>query len=234
MVRNGSTFQFAGADVKATSPRSRSTAPARGSRTSRTTALRTLHTNDATGKLALRNGRNFTRTGSFTNNGVARPRRLGHLHDHRQLHPGRRRAPWRPTSPAPWRAPATASSRSATSRPSPAPWTSTSAPIHRRPATFFDVVSAATRNGTFATVIGDGFDVTYPAGKVRVRPAEHRDPQQDGDRDRCGQRRGALPSRALLAERGAGKRRLRDRQRHRDGAGRLHVDQRHGHLRRRR
>ena len=68
VVRNGSTFQFAAADV----------AQLRRHHARRhrlevlgwfQDGLRNLNTIDATGKLALRNGRNFTRTGSFTNNG---------------------------------------------------------------------------------------------------------------------------------------------------------------------
>ena len=69
-VRNGSTFEFPGADVRTNA--ADITLSGVGSRffDGSLDGLRNLQTNGVAGKFTLLNGRNFSRTGSFTNNGL--------------------------------------------------------------------------------------------------------------------------------------------------------------------
>ena len=141
-VRNGSTLRFFGADVKNNA--AEITLEDAGSRfwDGSQDGLRSLQTDDATGKLALRDGRDFTRTGGFTNNGTI------DLDDsvtftttgaYTQSATGTLATDIR----APWPGPATAGSAPAASRASTAPSTSTSARMRRRPATSSTSSSAA-------------------------------------------------------------------------------------------
>jgi hypothetical protein len=170
VVRNGSTFQFTDADVNTNGAEITLDGPGSRFWDGSQDGLRNYNANNASGSLKLRNGRDFTRTGSFTNSGVV------DLDDETTF----------------------TATNSYTQNPSGTFATdiagtvagasygqlSTGAAANvdgtlnvdvsaytPQQGDVFDVVVAGTaRNGTFATVQGDGFDVNYLPDRVRLTP----------------------------------------------------------------
>jgi Calx-beta domain-containing protein len=168
MVRNGSTLQFTGADVKTNA--ADITLDGLNSKffDGSLDGLRNLNTNAAGGKLTLKNGRNFNRTGAFTNNGtisLAKSTKFTTTGGYTQGAGG--------TLKTAIAGPVAGTDYGQLAVGGTATLDGTleiDASEHvPQPGQFFDVVTAGTRTGTFPTVNGAGaYDVNYLPDRVRL------------------------------------------------------------------
>ncbi len=167
-VRNGSTFRFTGADVKTNGAELILDGAGSGFEDeSATDGLRDLASNNSVGKLRLRNGRNFARTGAFTNNGLidlAPTTKFTTTGSFTQGAGGTLA-----TEIAGTVAGTSYGQLAAGNAAAVAGTLSVTMSYVPHTADVFDVVTAGTtRTGTFATVNGQGFDVKYLADRVRL------------------------------------------------------------------
>ena len=132
--------------------------------------LRNLAANNATGKLRLRDGRNFTRTGAFTNSGLidlAPTTKFTATGNYTQNASGTLATDIAGTVAGTSYGQLVAGNTAAVAG-------TLDADVSAYPpqtGDFFDVVSAGTaRTGTFATVVGNGFTVNYLPKAVRLTP----------------------------------------------------------------
>ncbi len=170
VVHNGSKFQFPGADVKTNGAEIILDGAGSGFEDeSAQDGLRNLGANNAQGKLRLRNGRNFTRTGAFTNNGLidlAPTTKFTATTNYTQGAGGTLATDIAGTVAGTSYGQLTAGSTASITG-------TLDADVSAYPpqtGDVFDVVTATTRTGTFGTVVGDGFDVKYLPDRVRLTP----------------------------------------------------------------
>jgi hypothetical protein len=168
-VRNGSTLQFTGADVKNNG--AELILDGAGSQIQDEGALdglRDYASNNASGTLRLRNGRNFGRTGGFTNNGLidlAPTTKFTTTGIYNQSSTGTLA-----TEIAGTVAGTSYGQLAAGAAANLAGVLTVTMSYIPQTGDVFDVVTGASRTGTFATVNGQGFDVKYLADRVRLTP----------------------------------------------------------------
>jgi hypothetical protein len=174
VVRDGARFGFVGADVRTLQAEVALDGP--GSRLQDESAqdgTRNLHTIGDQGKLRLRNDRNFTRTGAFTNNGVLEldeTTTFNATTNYVQGASGTYRTEIAGTGPGTSYGQLTAGGTA-----NLAGTLTVIATYVPQTGDFFDVVVAgSSRSGTFSTVNATGFAVKYLSDRVRLTAPELR------------------------------------------------------------